>query len=835
MGILKGILILILSLAVMGGVIVGSYVIAQDNPFSGQHEHQLSLVEATEPTCDLAGVRQHYVCSGCKGIFADEKGYVALKSEDITISPMGHNWLDATCGSAKVCEFCKATDGEKQDHRPGNPIKENIVAATCMSEGSYDSVIYCTSCGEKISSESMISEKKGHTPGATIIRNEKAPTCYAEGSYETVVLCAFEGCGAEMSTTTVKVDKIAHTPSATAVKTNEKAASCSEVGSYDMVVYCSVENCGAVTSRETKVAPALGHVDGNNDNACDRCLSAICTNHTPVMDKAIAATCTSDGLTEGSHCSNCGQVIVAQKVVPAAHKLVLNAGGTLSVAKDGTLDASALVVTFNCSVCDYVSEVTTDYTVDTDDVFADNIVITSGDYTATFPALDLVNYEASSTYNVGTYNDRTPTVTTAFAHKESSFVCKVISGDAINLIADGSAVVYSRYELSNLCNENVTVTYDAATGYHYASKKAHTIPYLATYGATLTITGTVEIKTTHRVNVNNALIIGTDDTAGIVRIERTQLVGGNNHVLGLYGGADLTIKNGTLTTVGIATSDWAVDLFVGANGTNILIEKNGNFVSSGKGEYAIYSNDKDTVFIVDGTVVSDKPFHFKTTLILGDQYEYGFQPSLYIRHGSVTIDATGATVSACSFASLQVGSEKENATGYLSIKSSADLIYLHTNSRLTFAKGTLNLECTASGKAALNSAGAYQSFVLDVKKGMTINSKGLGHVFGLWSSINQYWMIEEGATFKGDGNFITNNNSSVTVMAYKTVEMNIDGQFKKVVVANTSKTSFANTSALVFPGIDTSAMWTTDSSVAAVNGFSTATSGTNTVYYKETK
>lgn len=39
--------------------------------------------------------------------------------------------------------------------------------------------------------------------------------------------------------------------------------------------------------------------------------------HTPVTDPASAPTCTEDGLTEGSHCSACGEVLLAQETVPA--------------------------------------------------------------------------------------------------------------------------------------------------------------------------------------------------------------------------------------------------------------------------------------------------------------------------------------------------------------------------------------------------------------------------------------------------------------------------------------------------------------------------------------
>jgi hypothetical protein len=77
----------------------------------------------------------------------------------------------------------------------------------------------------------------------------------------------------------------------------EKAveSTCLKEGSHEDVVYCEV--CGEELSREAKTVESLPH--------------------TPVVDLAVAPTCETTGLTQGSHCDVCGEVIVAQEETPA--------------------------------------------------------------------------------------------------------------------------------------------------------------------------------------------------------------------------------------------------------------------------------------------------------------------------------------------------------------------------------------------------------------------------------------------------------------------------------------------------------------------------------------
>ena len=53
------------------------------------------------------------------------------------------------------------------------------------------------------------------------------------------------------------------------------------------------------------------------------------TGHTPVKDAAVAATTTSTGLTEGSHCSVCGAVLVAQKTIPMIKTITITKKPTI--------------------------------------------------------------------------------------------------------------------------------------------------------------------------------------------------------------------------------------------------------------------------------------------------------------------------------------------------------------------------------------------------------------------------------------------------------------------------------------------------------------------------
>ena len=96
-----------------------------------------------------------------------------------------------------------------------------------------------------------------------------------------------------------------------------------------------------------------GLTEGSHCSECGEVLVAQETvdalGHTEVTDEAVEPNCTETGLTEGSHCSECGDVLVAQETVDAL--------GHTEVTDDGidpTCTEAGLTEGSHCSVCDEI-------------------------------------------------------------------------------------------------------------------------------------------------------------------------------------------------------------------------------------------------------------------------------------------------------------------------------------------------------------------------------------------------------------------------------------------------------------------------------------------------
>ena len=172
--------------------------------------------------------------------------------------------------------------------------------------------------------------------------------------------------------------------------------------------------------------------------------------HTPVADSAVAPDCVNTGLTEGSHCSVCEEVIVAQEVVPAlGHTVVIDAAVAPTCVNTGLTEGS------HCSVCEEV-------------IVAQEVVPALGH---TEGMVVVENNVAPDCENAGSYDNvvyctvcgeelsRKTVTVPALGHTEGTVVVENnVAPDCVN---DGS---YDNVVYCTVCNEELsreTVTVDA--------------------------------------------------------------------------------------------------------------------------------------------------------------------------------------------------------------------------------------------------------------------------------------------------------------------------------------------------------------------------------------
>lgn len=164
---------------------------------------------------------------------------------------------------------------------PAEAVKENEVAATCTTAGSYDLVVYCadTDCGKFISKETVTVDALGH---AWVDGDITYTDCTSDGNKA-------QSCSRCDATQTVAVAPKGHTE----VDNTDVPATCTTVG-YTGGTHCDV--CDAVIEAATEV-PALGHKEVYTNNG---------DNHTVTCSNGCDMNVTEDHSFVDGTCDKCG-------------------------------------------------------------------------------------------------------------------------------------------------------------------------------------------------------------------------------------------------------------------------------------------------------------------------------------------------------------------------------------------------------------------------------------------------------------------------------------------------------------------------------------------------
>ena len=280
--------------------------------------HTEAVDEFVAPTCLRSGLTEGSHCSVC--------GKVITPQEEIP--KLNHHYTEkdypANCTqqgfTLHSCIWCgdsfKDNYSEITDHIPSEGVRENDVVPTCIDAGSYDIVVYCSVCHKELSKETFILTKLEHTPETD---NAIPATCSNPGLSEGTH-CAV--CGKVLTPQKV-VKATGHSYEKAITKPTCFAQgyttyTCSVCGDSYRADYTPATDTHIYKSAVTKVSTCSD--EGIRTYTCTICgdkyvqpIKKIA--HKPITDKAVAATFKAAGKTAGSHCSVCGEILVAQKTI----------------------------------------------------------------------------------------------------------------------------------------------------------------------------------------------------------------------------------------------------------------------------------------------------------------------------------------------------------------------------------------------------------------------------------------------------------------------------------------------------------------------------------------
>lgn len=301
----------------------------------GHNASEQEFTVDVEATCVSFG-KQSKHCTRCN--YIEQATQIPMSEHDYYVAEES----TATCNkpgiAIYVCRMCKDSYTVENSPALGHDFEYIIIETpTCTREGyEYGD---CTRCD-------ATETRPVPTIDHDYVRTEVSPTCLDDGL--ATYTCSY-GCG---KTYDEVIPALGH--SYPAVWIELLPATCTERG-------LSVKICSVCSDLQRQILPKLAHADNDGDGACDECgygketpdtpdtpthshkystsvtITPTCEvkgemkftcdcgdsytkeipalGHTEVIDEAVEATCSSTGLTEGSHCDICGEVIIKQEVI----------------------------------------------------------------------------------------------------------------------------------------------------------------------------------------------------------------------------------------------------------------------------------------------------------------------------------------------------------------------------------------------------------------------------------------------------------------------------------------------------------------------------------------
>lgn len=226
-----------------------------------------------DSTCEENGKEAYYACTNCDYSFGGE----LIKAKGHSLEVINDEILPKCTSEGRTaiskCKICDKTFGGEIIEKTEHNYKETVIKPTCNSVG-Y-TIYTCTECNDTYNANYIATV--AHEYEVNVVQEA---TCQQQGIKSFVC----KNCGYSYNE---NIDKTSHKWNDGVITINP---SCKNSG-------IKTYTCEYCDFTKEEVLPTIGH--------------------TIIIDKATTPTCIKSGMTEGSHCAVCGDIIVEQETIQA--------------------------------------------------------------------------------------------------------------------------------------------------------------------------------------------------------------------------------------------------------------------------------------------------------------------------------------------------------------------------------------------------------------------------------------------------------------------------------------------------------------------------------------